>query len=358
MKTIVYLTINTVNHKIYVGVHTTENPDVFDGYLGCGCNRNAPSSYKRSKTPFQYAINKYGVDAFRRYTLAIFDNEEDAFELESKIVTEEFIRLPYVYNATTGGHKGQDQSVTVYQYTLSGEFVDSFPSYRKAAECLNCSSSSIKAAAKYKTTSHKYLWTNEYKEKLDINQFNVFDPESIFEYDENGNFITSYESVTKIIEKYSVNRSTVNRAIQGKYNLNGKYYSREFVDKFDKFTNTSIKNKPIYLYNLDGTFFKEYSSPIECVKSFGLKSSSSISSAIRLGRAFKGYQVYLEKVESAKKLQLNNQKKLVDQYDMQGNYIKTWDSITAAVKEYGQGVCRCIKGQSKHCKNFIFKLRS
>ena len=81
MKYIVYLTVCTENNKIYVGVHKTENPDIFDGYLGCGVYTSNPTSYKKSKTPFQYAVNKYGVDKFRRITLKIFDTAEDAFAL-------------------------------------------------------------------------------------------------------------------------------------------------------------------------------------------------------------------------------------------------------------------------------------
>lgn len=38
MKHIVYLTINTINRHIYVGKHATKDPDVFDGYIGCGVN--------------------------------------------------------------------------------------------------------------------------------------------------------------------------------------------------------------------------------------------------------------------------------------------------------------------------------
>ena len=35
MKYIVYQTINKINNKIYIEVHKTENPEVFDGYLEC-----------------------------------------------------------------------------------------------------------------------------------------------------------------------------------------------------------------------------------------------------------------------------------------------------------------------------------
>jgi hypothetical protein len=57
MKYIVYLTknlkskINGIN-KIYVGVHKTKNPEIFDGYIGCGVYIQQPSTYMYPKTPF------------------------------------------------------------------------------------------------------------------------------------------------------------------------------------------------------------------------------------------------------------------------------------------------------------------
>ena len=33
MKYIVYLTTNLKNNKIYIGVHGTEDPNIFDGYI-------------------------------------------------------------------------------------------------------------------------------------------------------------------------------------------------------------------------------------------------------------------------------------------------------------------------------------
>lgn len=49
MKYIVYITINTKNNKLYIGVHSTEDPTLFDGYIGCGVNIFAPSTYKKGQ---------------------------------------------------------------------------------------------------------------------------------------------------------------------------------------------------------------------------------------------------------------------------------------------------------------------
>ena len=79
VKYIVYVTINKVNKKIYIGVHKTET-DRFDGYLGDGVKISKPSSYKNSKTLFHRAVNKYGVNAFIRFTLFSFNTAKEAGE--------------------------------------------------------------------------------------------------------------------------------------------------------------------------------------------------------------------------------------------------------------------------------------
>ena len=73
MKCIVYITINTINNKIYVGVHKTNTPYEFDGYLGCGVKVNDRYTYRFCHTPFEAAVNKYGPKKFKRYTLYVFD---------------------------------------------------------------------------------------------------------------------------------------------------------------------------------------------------------------------------------------------------------------------------------------------
>jgi len=93
MKYTVYKTTNLVNGKIYVGTHKTSNLD--DDYLGSGTN-------------IKRAIKKYGKESFVKECLAIFDNPEDMFEMESEIVNEQFIVSGNTYNIVEGGNGGFD----------------------------------------------------------------------------------------------------------------------------------------------------------------------------------------------------------------------------------------------------------
>lgn len=83
-----YRITNTVNNKIYVGVHKTKNLN--DGYMGSGSH-------------IKNAIKKYGIDSFTKEILQWFDTEEEMYAEEIKIVTEEFLQRTDVYNKKLGG---------------------------------------------------------------------------------------------------------------------------------------------------------------------------------------------------------------------------------------------------------------
>ena len=141
MKYIVYQTVNKVNNKIYVGVHGTETPDEFDGYIGNGISIYRPATYLNPKTPFQYAVKKYGVKAFIRTTLKIFDEEEDAYKMEAEIVNEDFLKREDVYNLALGGRLNYDNlhnpKKKVYMYDLDGNFEREFDNVTSAGRFLN-----------------------------------------------------------------------------------------------------------------------------------------------------------------------------------------------------------------------------
>ena len=87
----VYRTTNTVNGKIYIGVHCTEDP--FDSYLGSGKLISA-------------AIKKYGRAAFVKEVLFDFDTSEEMGAKEAELVDRKFVVRKDTYNLVPGGCQG------------------------------------------------------------------------------------------------------------------------------------------------------------------------------------------------------------------------------------------------------------
>jgi hypothetical protein len=86
---ILYRTTNTINNKIYVGVHGANK--IEDGYLGSG-------------KLLKEEIKKYGPDKFVREVLHIADNLEEVELLEALYVDKEFIKREDNYNISLGGN--------------------------------------------------------------------------------------------------------------------------------------------------------------------------------------------------------------------------------------------------------------
>jgi hypothetical protein len=83
-----YEITNTVNGKVYIGVHRTDNLN--DGYMGSG------KILKRAQ-------NKHGIYNFKKKILCFFPTYQEALEAEKNIVTLEFIENDTNYNIKEGG---------------------------------------------------------------------------------------------------------------------------------------------------------------------------------------------------------------------------------------------------------------
>lgn len=86
---IIYKTTNTINNKIYIGQHATN--DLNDGYMGSG-------------TYLKNAFKKYGNANFIKDILFKFDNFDDMNNKEIELVNEEFVSRKDTYNVVQGGN--------------------------------------------------------------------------------------------------------------------------------------------------------------------------------------------------------------------------------------------------------------
>lgn len=218
---IVYLTTNKVNNKIYIGVHKTANLE-FDGYIGCGVNIRDSHTYNKPKTHFQYAVKKYGTNAFQRITLKVFDNEIDALDLERWLVTEEFVKRPDTYNMILGGGRLEPSNKKeTHLYDLNGNYIKSFTSRTDASEFIygdrrhagNISRAIIRGdfCKQYQVSDIKYAYVKNYeaykhdkyckmcqtiREKYDNGKvLNFINKKQILQLDLEGNLVKEWESI-------------------------------------------------------------------------------------------------------------------------------------------------------------------
>lgn len=87
----IYQITNLINSKTYIGKHITK--DINDSYMGSGKLLRA-------------AINKYGIENFKKQILYVFETEDEMNSKERELVTEEFCLREDTYNLCVGGHGG------------------------------------------------------------------------------------------------------------------------------------------------------------------------------------------------------------------------------------------------------------
>lgn len=354
IKYIVYLTTNTVNNKIYIGVHGTLTPYKFDLYLGDGVKTNDKYTYKYSKTPFEAAVNKYGPDKFIRKTLKVFDVLQDALDLERWLVDEEFIKRKDTYNIALGGGMPPIKTKTVYQYSLSGEFIKEWNSITSASIYYNCSSSCIGRAVYDRTPSLGYLWTDYKYDIIDLDNFQINENKTYtYLYNNFGEYINEFVSIQDCAKFIEETPDKVSKSIRGKYSIRGIYYCSDI--KYDKFPipeNHSHKNDKLYQYDLQGNFIKEWKN-YHAVKEFFGK-DLGIHAAIRLGQSCNGFQWSWEKVPNMKELKPKTKARKVGKYTMDGKLVQVFNTVGEAKKDTC-GAPNVLIGKRKSAGGHLWK---
>lgn len=284
MKYIVYKTTCLVNNKIYVGVHQTKNPEIFDGYLGRGLYKNHSKYIKNPIAPFHYAVKKYGFENFKREVLFIFNSREDAYNKESEIVNEEFILRNDTYNVALGGIGRPRPSRYVYQFDFNGNLIATYESAVAASKTVGINVSNINDAIYNKRTSAGSLWSDS--DTINIQEYTITKENIYYIYNESGQFIKAASS-KECVEFLNTDRGNLTRAIKLQNKIKGYFISLEKLDNFK--VNVTKLNGKLNRYSLKGEYIDSFDSVADAKKILNLK-LCSISQAIKLGRQCNGYR--------------------------------------------------------------------
>lgn len=178
-------------------------------------------------------------------------------------------------------------------------------------------------------------------------------------YSLSGEFLRRYRSANQASEDTGICHSDICKCCRGESLRAGKYLW--------KYTNSDKKIVPIIQtqvqrkvkqFTQDGVFLKQYESLAEAAKETGISKSTICKVCNGIGCTAGGFcWAYEESAPRLKKAK-SGQKKAVIQYDLQGQYIQQFNSLTEASKITGislQSISLACLGKQKTAGKYIWK---
>lgn len=254
MKYILYQTTNLVNNYIYIGVHKTETPERFDGYLGNGIYINKPNTYEKSKTFLQQAVKEFGVKNFKRSTIGIFNTYNEAWKAECLIVNDLFLERTDVYNTIKASSKSLKD--TIFKYSKEGKYIGEIvPSLSDGEACL----------MGYLVEDSYYVSTIKAPSYDKARKLQIVN-RPVYKYNSEGKFLQWYKTQEEAEKdnKYS----NITKSIRLKsLDKNNFYWSLEELKYFNK----PIIKKPRKVAKIDenDNILQTWNSINECAKEVG-----------------------------------------------------------------------------------------
>lgn len=300
----VYIFINIINNKIYIGKTIKSFTERWTEHKNC-----------KDKVYFHKAINKYGWDNFNKYVIfqteKLEDNGYNRKYLNDIILEKEkyYIKLyksndsNYGYNLTEGGDgvsttvKFSEErlkkmrissSKVVEQYDLNNNLIKVWPSMQSIKQELGWNLDCIRECCNLKRSSWKgCIWKFKQVTKKEKTLDEKQKSKVILQYDLNGKFIKEWLSAQEIQDKLGLDNHTVRGCCRGNYNTCGNYIwlykeSENICEQLNKdiLINRKLYTPYIAQYDLNNNLIQlwESTSQLEYIKGY---KKQSIRSCIR-----------------------------------------------------------------------------
>lgn len=359
-KYIVYQTINIVNNKIYIGVHGTDLSKGFDGYIGNGVNIHHPSTYMNPKYPFQYAVKKYGTSNFKRTTLYVYDNEDQAYIKERELVNLDFVLREDTYNCILGGNVRPlfYNRKEIFQFDTNGVLIKKWKDIYEVSNFLETWKQSIYMAINRRNRLFNYYWA--YTDSIDVSEYsNPNISQKVYKYSKNGKCISIYNSINEAAKENNYSASELYNRIKESALTKGNYYSLELFDEYIPKPRMILKDKIIYVYNLKGDFEAEV--PYKDIHRYlGISSNKKLTTIIKTKSIIAEKQLRLEKSDKIEPYIKKNKNKVVLAYKLDGTFVGEFNSINSLCRELNLDnscVNRVLRGVNKSTKGYTLKIK-
>ncbi len=205
----------------------------------------------------------------------------------------------------------------------------------------------------YEHTNRTKYWKNI------VNINSDYEVEIILESN-NYDFILQKEiEFIKIYGRIDLNSGTLVNLTNGGEKNNGRKVSQETKRKMSLIrTGKSKKGNKIYQYDLEGNFVKEWSSCREAERYLNL-SETSINKCLT-DKNLTGGGFYWSKFKKDRYIKTGFPLlgKKVEQYSLDGNFIREWKNareVSKCFNVHKTSIGRCLIGKSKSSNGFIWK---
>lgn len=265
---------------------------------------------------------------------------------------------------------------TVYQYNKDGILENTYHSTRCAGKEIGVNSASIRACCVGKIVtvngfiwSYKELSAEEVKEKID-GRYSYRNRE-VYQYTKDGDFIKKYKSLTFAEKETGIPCGDIWKCCNGKSKSARGYvwdYKKLTKDEIkSKLTKDNIKSKletnlgkPVYQYSFEGDLIMKYRNATEACKNGDFEVSCICQCCLGKSKSHGGYiwsRKELRK-EEVLKISSNIPRKEVYQYNLDGSFVKKYNSVKEACKLNNElttyGINGACAGRTKTHKGYIW----
>jgi len=290
-------------YKKFMFVYRTTNLINGKFYIGQHSTNDLTDGYKGSGLLINKAFKKYGKINFNIEIIEFSQSREYLDELEKKLIKEYKSSNNNIgYNLHQGGLGGSSYK-KINQYKLDGTFLRTWDAIIIASQELNLSYKTIQNCVKeLKPTCGGFMWKDytKFSDCKDISRFKDNSLRSVNQYSLEGKFIKIWNSITEASLALNLNKSSIGNCCRlepSTYQIGG------FIWRYTDVTNGRSDIMPVTYKN----------------------------------------------------------KRMVEQYTIDGIYIKTFNSITEASKATNgttSNISKCCKGARKSVGGYIWKYKS